>query len=32
MKKVELMWGRPRVKLYVGSIGDKVGYRTSANN
>jgi hypothetical protein len=32
VKKAELRCGRPRVRLYVGWIGDKVGYKTSANN
>jgi hypothetical protein len=32
VKKAELEWGRPRTKLYVGPIGDKVGNKTRANN
>jgi len=32
VKKAELQWGRSRTRLYVGSIGDKVGNKTGANN
>jgi len=32
VKKAELQWRRPRMRMYVGSIGDKVENKTSANN